>query len=45
MDPREKDMGSEICRKMSAALGVVRRIQIRVAAFAANTAVEENERS
>jgi hypothetical protein len=30
---------------MSAVLGVVRRIQIRVAAFAANTAVEENERS
>jgi hypothetical protein len=38
-------MGSEIGRKMSAELGVVRRIQIRVAAFAANTAVEENGRS
>jgi hypothetical protein len=38
-------MGSEIGRKMAAALGVVRRIQIPVAAFAANTAAEENERS
>ena len=44
-DPLEKDMDSEISRKMFAVLGVVRRIQVRVAAFVANTAVVENELS